>query len=122
MIEFLNKGVPIRIDINLTRSLNSPNTFFGVFSNRKTSPESAIISQNSFSGTFTTTGEDPTVGHALTIVGYANSETDSNVGRFGVVNSQGTESGLSGYGYITYDYFFKTSTDGGMVARIIAFQ
>jgi hypothetical protein len=118
MIEFLNKGVPIRIDINLTPTIVGPNTFYGVFSGQKTTAESAIISQNSFSGTFTPT----TVGHALTIVGYANSETDSNVGRFGVVNSWGTQSGLSGYGYITYDYFFKTSNDGGMVARIIAFQ
>ena len=71
------------------------------------------IYQSAYSATggkipFPTTGDSLVGGHAVNVVGYDDSlQIGSTTGAFLIRNSWGTSWGMSGYGWLPYDYVLK---------------
>jgi hypothetical protein len=126
MKDFLNRGVPLRLAIKFDGTMNSPNTFNGIFSKKIIASsvfpnvdDNEIITENSYNPLVDSTAS----GHVITICGYSDINVkDGSTGVFKVINSWGQQLGNNGYAYISYNYFFKPVSQGGLVRNIIAFE
>ena len=121
--QYLNRGVPLRYAIVYSSSITTPKSFKGYFSssitNSQTFPnvsDNAIITEASYT-------EGVNDGHIVTIVGYSDfTVSDGSTGVFKFANSWGTNYGVNGYGYISYNAFTMPVSKGGISRQLIAFE
>jgi hypothetical protein len=129
----LNRGVPLKVTLLYQKEMDGPNTFSKIFSTDypKSSPTEKhknpfnidpkfIVTNKSFD----ITKKFEIIHYAVVLAGYFdyNVETDGSTGVFKIVTTMGPEVGLNGCVYISYNYFFKTIYEGGMLTQITAFE
>ena len=130
---YLNKGVPLKVTLLYQEELNGLNTFSKIFSAdySKLSPTGKYKNPFNIDPKFVITNKsfDPTKGfdiiyYAAVLAGYFDYdvENDASTGVFKIVTTMGPELGLNGCAYISYDYFFTSIFEGGMLTQITAFE
>jgi len=129
----LNRGVPLKVTLLYQKEMDGPNTFSRIFSTGypKSSPTEKhnnpfnidpkfIVTNKSFD----TTKKFEIIHYAAVIAGYFDYdvEADRSTGVLKIVTTMGPEVGLNGCVYISYNYFFKSIYEGGMLTQITAFE
>jgi hypothetical protein len=117
----LNNGNPIICAIEYSDKIKGKHSYYGYFTdkieNKKSFPkvsENAIITKASFDP-----NDKTLIKEIITIAGYSDNIGDGT-GAFKIVTSYGKNVGINGTGFISYDCFFTTKSEGGIIRSIIS--